>query len=144
MTSFSKEMFNTETHAKINYGLPNNTVPKHYRIWLEVDIEKNTFYGTSNVSIIIYEQITIIYLHAVHLHVIQSTMIKNIDNPKQEKSKYDVDTISYLPETVVLYFEKGLPSGNYTLNMEFAGNISDNVSGFFKIPYINSTTRNRE
>ncbi|XP_071568327.1 thyrotropin-releasing hormone-degrading ectoenzyme-like [Temnothorax nylanderi] len=142
MASVSKKMFLTEVCAKINYPLEKYVVPKHYKIKLEVDIEKNIFHGKSNVNITIYEQTRTIFLHSICLDIIENaTTIENIDMRK--RTKHIADTYFYIEkmEVTYIYFNYDLTPGNYTLNMEYMGIISDmsgsDMGGFFKTPFIN-------
>ncbi|XP_024871015.1 thyrotropin-releasing hormone-degrading ectoenzyme-like isoform X1 [Temnothorax curvispinosus] len=150
MAFVSKKMFITEVCADIYYRLPNNTIPKHYEIKLKVDVEKNIFHGKSNVSIIIYEQTRTIHLHSICLNITtKTTTIENIDMRERTKhmarSNHQIvsNNISYWKEmeVIVIYFDYDLTPGNYTLNMEYMGIISDmsgsDMGGFFKIPFIN-------
>ncbi|XP_077276529.1 aminopeptidase N-like [Temnothorax americanus] len=148
MASVSKKMFITKVCAEINYPLEKYVVPKHYKIKLEVDIEKNIYHGKSNVNITIYEQTKTIFLHSICLDIIENaTTIENIDMRKG--TKHIANAYFYIEkmETTYIYFNYDLTPGNYTLNMEYMGIISDisdsDMGGFFKTPFTNEK-RDRE
>ncbi|XP_011877992.1 PREDICTED: aminopeptidase N-like isoform X2 [Vollenhovia emeryi] len=134
--SLPEEMLNVE--AIIKYPLTRYVKPIKYKILLKVDIENNSFRGISNVVIKIVQPKTTIALHSVYLNIIPSkTVVFNSHDPN--KTKHVVTNILYLreEEMVKLYFKPKLRPGFHTLNMEYTGNMSDNMGGFFKIPYTN-------
>jgi len=120
-----------------DYRLPNNTIPVHYKINLTPYLEEGnfTFYGESNVKIEIRVASSKISLHSKELKINETatTLIKDhgtIYTPIEHI--YNDET-----NTLTLNFENALSSDLYTLNMKFAGNLSEveTKKGFLKIPY---------
>jgi len=131
--------------TETDYRLPNNTIPIHYKINLTPYLEEGnfTFYGESNVKIEIRVASPKISLHSKELEINETatTLIKD------DGTIYKPTEHIYNDETniLTLNFENALSSNLYTLNMKFAGNLSEvrTKKGFLKIPYTDEVGNNK-
>ncbi|XP_011688185.1 PREDICTED: thyrotropin-releasing hormone-degrading ectoenzyme-like [Wasmannia auropunctata] len=114
------------------HRLPGNAIPIHYNIKLTPQLEESNFYGESNVSIEIRHVSSKISLHSSDLKINQAaTKLINDIGTAYKPMKHIHDDITNI---LTLTFDNALSPGLYTLNMKFAGNLSDKSlkTGFMK------------
>ncbi|KAL6427960.1 hypothetical protein ACFW04_008399 [Cataglyphis niger] len=130
-----------KTQTAVDHDLSNNVKPIHYNIKLILPIKEDIFRGESNTSIEIYEKTQHIKLHSVNLIIIKPTLIKNI-----QKSENNIEKLVYKPirytyvhktDTYIMHFSDIILPGNYSLNMNFLGKVSNDTKGIFRTSYKN-------
>jgi len=115
-----------------DFNLSDDIQPIYYDIGLVLDIGKDIFYGSCNISIKILKETQIIRLHSANLNITNCTLI--IEHVFKHKPH-----IIYIDrhEIVSLEFKYWLsPVYHYILNIAFTGTIS-NTEGLFKTSYVN-------
>ncbi|KAB0796160.1 hypothetical protein PPYR_10221 [Photinus pyralis] len=118
--------------------LPTSVLPKHYQLTLTPDFTTFTFKGEVSVEIQIVKETDKIVLNALDLAV-QSA------NLKEAHTKHVPSKISVLPETETaeFAFSQPIPPGDYTLNIQFTGEVNDKMKGLYRSKYVNQEGEDR-
>lgn len=125
-----------------NVRLPRAVLPRHYDIRLLPILEKGNFSILGRVSIDVEckEETDRIVLHSFDI-VVDPKSVKLVQNGKEDKPLM-VDGISYDTEREFLNVRlcqkhkvKLMKGHNYTLSMEFVGNLTDQLKGLYHSSY---------
>jgi len=108
--------------------LPSHVTPTHYKIHLTPDLKTFTYRGHSHINLRVSKPTKEIHLHARGLTV-ERALLSLPDAREPHTIAYDTER-----ETVVLYFTEAL-SGEHMLELVFAGEIKDGLSGFYRSSY---------
>jgi puromycin-sensitive aminopeptidase len=106
--------------------------PKHYELYLDISEDKQTFSGTVAISgKKVGRPSQRITLHQKALKITKATVFQ-----KQKDGSFDELEISRINtqdsyDEVRLHSEKLLYPGEYTITLEFTGNITDNMDGIY-------------
>lgn len=121
-----------------DYHLSDNIKPLDYKIKLILSIEEGLYRGESTVNIEINEETQYIVLHSMYL-VTETTLInKDVRSRKNKKLVYKPTGYLYNEKNIlIINFADKLVPGNYTLNIEFFGKITNNTEGLFRTSYNN-------
>ncbi|XP_043477883.1 thyrotropin-releasing hormone-degrading ectoenzyme-like [Leptopilina heterotoma] len=135
----SREIRNTPEVIENNsndYRLPNNTIPRHYKLNINPHLppENFTFDGEVEISLEIVEGTKNLTLHASNLTIVvdETTL-----NGYKETILPDKHIIDDERDFIILTFSKELLPGNYTLHLRFHGVIRNSDAGLFKNSYKN-------
>uniref|UniRef100_A0A182QHL7 Aminopeptidase n=1 Tax=Anopheles farauti TaxID=69004 RepID=A0A182QHL7_9DIPT len=118
------------------FRLPNSTVPTHYTLRLDTDIDRGIFDYTGNVQIRInvVETTDQIVLHSKR-NVISNLQLRNGAGLKVPVKNFEFDEEK---EFLVIYLGAALQanSGSYTLEIDFTNSIDRNdQAGFYRSSY---------
>lgn len=133
----------TPPKAAQNIRLPRAVIPHHYDVRLFPILEKGNFSILGRVSIDVEckEETDRIVLHSVDI-VVDPKSVRLVHHGKKEHS-LTVDDVEYdtsLEFLIVRLSQKGgrhkLAKGvNYTLSMDFVGNLTDRLKGLYRSSY---------
>lgn len=130
-----------------NYGLcdiyksnrlPNNTIPYNYELDIKIAMPPaRNFKGNVKIHLTILQRTNEIVLH----HEGLTLFTKNIflfDHATE--AEYCVQSSDYNEKNhlLQLQFDRKLNLGNYTLSLDYIGELSDDHSGLFALPHISS------
>lgn len=114
--------------------------PIHYQLTLFPDFYDNeeTFYGNVSIEIDVIQKTSIIMVHVLYLNISSTTLTTD----KFESIEIS-RTFEYSPNQFwVVETKQPLASGSKVyLNIEFSGNLSKAIVGFYKSTYKNSITK---
>ncbi|CAL7935734.1 unnamed protein product [Xylocopa violacea] len=119
------------------YRLPKNIVPIHYDLKFVPDLSKTfSFDGEANIKFKVLEPTSSVELHSKNLTLMETAMnLKsedgNVISPQRYTEYPETDTLN-------IYFSNPLEIGIYALNLQFSGNLQDDLIGFFKDHYKDS------
>ncbi|KYN43810.1 Leucyl-cystinyl aminopeptidase [Trachymyrmex septentrionalis] len=124
-------------NSLFNYHLPYNIIALHYKIQLTLPriVENYTFYGESNINIIVRHPTQEINLHSVFVDINkQVTLFHEISKRIYKSSGY---TCNYGLFTCSFNFNDLITVGSYMLKLKYNGTISDreNADGFIITSY---------
>lgn len=109
--------------------LPDNVVPKHYDVTLEVDFDKFTFEGTVVIDLDVARDSTSIALNTVELDIHTTTV--HADGTLVTSSptlSYDEDT-----QTTTIELGKSITKGQKVqLQQTYTGQLNDKMAGFYR------------
>lgn len=120
--------------SKEQFQLPMKLQPLHYRLQIHPSPE-GTFRGTVDILLLSLTKTKTITLDADGLHIIAGTL-----HVKPEKQQDTIGIEHQKYETSKKAYELSLKSNleantNYTVHVEFSGNISNDYSGLYKTKY---------
>jgi len=131
-----------------NPFLPDYIIPYHYDIHIMLlpydKLETTNFIGKCHVYLNIYHPTGTISLHAQKPQIEINYAI--LINPLLEKSQ--IEQKRYIPQyntynneshIHIFLFNEVIPSGNYSLIMNFTGFLNDNNESIFKNSYVDRT-----
>lgn len=110
------------------YRLPRHTIPKSYKLLLRPDMTKKTFKGVVWISLLVTKRTKTITLHSNKLNI-TSTVLRNGDS-----NKVNISSTVIVPgkrEFLIVNVENEIPSGNYVLNINFAGRLDRGFVSFY-------------
>ena len=111
--------------------LPPNVLPLKYRLTFWPDLETFTFRGEEQVEVEVTEPTSRLVLNAVELEV-QSARILQHDGSTVAAQQISLDQQT---ETLILDFERPLPAGQATVELQFTGILNDRLQGFYRSRY---------
>ena len=113
--------------------LPSHLLPLHYDLYLHPDLDTGLFMGRVAIAIEATSPTSYFLVHTKYLDI-SDTRLANEDG----------DEISYMRafeyernEFWVVQLEEEVAAGNYSLSMEFNGNLTKGITGFYKSVYTN-------
>ena len=110
--------------------LPDDVCPKRYRITLKPDLERLTFSGNESVDIDVRVGTPRVVLHAAELEI--RSVVLERDGVSCEPRRIETNEEE---ETVTLVFSRPLEPGGARLLIDFAGQLNDNMRGFYRSVY---------
>ena len=111
--------------------LPQNVMPRRYRLRLQPDLDSFTFSGDQAVDIEILEPTSSITLNAMDLWIRGASV--NVDGTAIAAGTISLDSAN---ETATLEFGQELPTGPARLDMSFTGVLNDKLLGFYRSEYV--------
>eukprot|EP00128_Syssomonas_multiformis_P017478 Colp12_sorted_trinity150504_noHs@14087 len=119
--------------------LPSYIRPQNYSMLIVPEIATNSFHGESNISLSISLPTDQIVIHALRLNLTNVTLKSHSGHAVYVPSKLIIDETH---EYVVIHFgEVVVPVGNYTLGMNYAGIMANDLVGFYISSFVNETTQ---
>jgi hypothetical protein len=94
---------------------------------MKTDLENLKFDGSVSIRLNLNQSTKIVVFHAAELEISDAVMVHHgkTETPVYPlKNRTDVER-----EYMVLTFERALKKGNWTLNVNFAGSLSDSMRG---------------
>ncbi|XP_015517541.2 uncharacterized protein LOC107222622 [Neodiprion lecontei] len=130
---------NQKTHkvkvgANEDYRLPNNTVPINYSVWLVPYTEENYFEGKVVIEVTVVAETSTIVLHVNQLEISSVAVTSDVSVPAISTTVYDQDLQFY-----TFTFATALTLGNYSLDIEYTGQLRNDSVGFYKSYYNTSS-----
>ncbi|XP_059152316.1 puromycin-sensitive aminopeptidase-like [Physella acuta] len=111
--------------------LPSNVVPTLYRVTLQPDLQLFTFKGSEEIAITVKSATNKIVLNIFDIIVHKAHLIGAVDNTASIHHNHK-------DEKVELVFQQELSPGEYCLQLEFTGNLNDQLRGFYRNKYTTS------
>ena len=120
------------------HRLPRTVEPRRYELTLWPDLEAFSFTGEERALVRVLEPVTEVVLNAVGLEVRSATMEREGTEPVEA-------AVSYEPgdERVRLNLPRALDPGDWTLHLAFAGQITDELRGFYRSTFRDIDGRER-
>ena len=120
----------------INYRLPNDSIPHHYKIKFIPHIVNNnfTFDGTVEISLQVLKLTNKLTLHSSDLKICEKTTILIGEKGKIVPDLYIFDKNRNF---LSLQFPNDLQPGNYTLHLMFSSEINRRHTGLYRSYYLN-------
>jgi glutamyl aminopeptidase len=118
----------------LTFRLPRSIKPIKYNLLLHPDLNKKTFTGNVKIDIKVTEQMPFIALHSKFLNVTSTKLMRQLQNGLEGidiKSTFEYEKFEYF----VVEPEKPLAAGNYTVDLDFNGSLSDKIVGFYSSMY---------
>jgi puromycin-sensitive aminopeptidase len=109
------------------YRLPRTTIPRHYNLILEPDLDRATFTGTVSIIVAVNNPISKLLINAVEIDIIQAWLMNETNR------RIDIKHIAFdkATERASITFLSKLTCGVYTLNMNFTGILNEKLFGFY-------------
>ena len=104
--------------------LPKHTVPHHYTISIQPDIEAKTFKGTESIDLEVRTPVSAVVLNARKLRLSNARLA----GVAGQTAAIQMDDRK---ETVTLTFSQPLPVGRHQLELEFEGTIGSQAEGLY-------------
>jgi puromycin-sensitive aminopeptidase len=112
------------------YRLPRTTVPRHYELMLEPDLETYTFTGNVDIELDISEPVDLITLNAVDLELSGGIVSSGGATTTVTSVSYDEAM-----QRATLHLESPV-RGDATLSLAFVGTLNDQLHGFYRSSYL--------
>ena len=110
------------------FRLPRTVTPSRYEIELRLDPTAPTFDGTVDVAVTVHEPVAEIVLNARQVTADAAALIATDGSVVEvQKTVPDVEA-----ERLTLTLGSELPTGDYTLRVEFTGVLSDHMVGMYR------------
>lgn len=113
--------------------LPSHLLPLHYDLYLHPDLVSGLFMGRVTIAIEATSPTSYFLVHTKYLDISDTRLLNE-----------DGDEVSYMRafeygrnEFWVVQLEAEVVAGNYSLSMEFNGNLTRGITGFYKSVYTN-------
>ncbi len=119
------------TDSEAKYRLPRSVTPSRYDLRIEADLGVETFAGTEVVAVVVHEAATEIVLNAKELEV-SAARLSSADGREIEISKIRADEEA---ERIHVELASTADPGAWTLELSFAGALSDKMVGFYRSTY---------
>ncbi|XP_035914900.1 aminopeptidase N [Anopheles stephensi] len=116
--------------------LPNELVPSGYSLYLHPILEKSSFAGRVNITMMCAKSTNQITLHAHHDLTVDELDLEVVK--MSDESKIAIRRVGRVPKKPLLeiYFHNSLTVGvSYEVRLKFNGNIWENVEGIFEGKY---------
>jgi aminopeptidase N len=104
--------------------LPKHTIPHHYTISIQPDIEAKTFKGTESIDFEVRTPVAVIVLNARKLRLSNA----HLAGVAGQTAAIQIDDRK---ETAMLTFSQPLPVGRHQLELEFQGQIGSQAQGLY-------------
>ena len=113
------------------YRLPRSVIPSRYGLVLEPDLVAGSFVGTEDIAVAVLEPVTEIVMNAVDLEIVGGSLTSG-DGERVEISEVRLDTDT---ERAHLVLGVEAHPGNWTLHIDFSGELNDKLVGFYRSTY---------
>src|SRR5579875_1983813 len=111
-----------------SYRLPRHVVPTRYELELRPDLETATFTGSERVTVRIDQPVDAIVLNAAELDVTSARL-----SPAQGGDALPCSVaLDAAREQVTCSVDGQVPTGDWVLELEFAGILNDKLRGFYR------------
>lgn len=113
--------------AALAQRLPHNAVPEHYQLTFNPDLSIGTFTGEETIDIRVLERSSTITLNALELRIERASVTSA---GRTQAAQVKIDGPSQM---AILTIPQPLPVGAARLKIHFAGNLNDQLRGFFRV-----------
>jgi puromycin-sensitive aminopeptidase len=111
-----------------SYRLPRHVVPTRYELELRPDLEAATFTGSERVTVRVEEPVDEIVLNAAELDVTNARL-----TPARGGDSISCAVgMDVAGERITCAVDGGLTTGEWSLELEFAGTLNDKLRGFYR------------
>jgi len=117
-----------------NPRLPKHVLPEHYHLHLHPNLETGLFTGKVRIDMITKKPVNYFLSHIQDLTISKTYLTDNQGNEIRHKHAFEVKVNQYW----VVYLEDQVQPGNYSLHLEFAGNLTRGITGFYLSRYTNA------
>ncbi|XP_076675235.1 aminopeptidase N-like [Andrena cerasifolii] len=121
---------NIRKEAVNKYRLPDDTIPIHYNI--KLDLHNSTFDGETEIYLKVRRSTSTVVLHSKNLTIDEVTTNIRKDNNTIKPKEHIYDDAT---EMLGLRFEDPLEAGVYILKFKFTGALADDLYGIFRSFY---------
>ena len=123
-----------------NYRIPTASLPIHYDLYLNPNLESGAFSGRVAIQVAVSSPMEYLVAHVKNLNVTKS-FVKDMKTGMEVKLS---DSFEYEPHQFwVMVPEATFVPGNYSLQFEFDGSLLDKIKGFYRSIYTNSAGEKR-
>lgn len=124
----SKMNGQSETEKKpIFQRLPSSIIPTHYDLTIQTHLDTFKFNGDVQIHLKINEPTNDLVLYAADLEVENANLKSSSNDESKGMIEYDKEA-----ERITIKFDKQLETGDYSLGLNFAGEISHHLRGFYR------------
>jgi puromycin-sensitive aminopeptidase len=120
------------------YRLPRSITPTRYDLLLEPDLTAFTFDGTASIEIEVTEEVSEIVLNAIELTFGSVTLSQGSSSRLARSVAFDEDK-----QRVALDFGSVITPGRYQLHIPFAGELNDQLHGWYRSTFIDEAGNDR-
>jgi len=117
-----------------NVRLPKHLIPHHYDLYLHPNLETGLFNGQVTIHIEARKTSDYFLVHTKYLDITQTKLRNAAGSTVPIQSAFEFRENEFW----VVEPEYALPSGNYSLFLEFSGNLTKGITGFYKSVYTNA------
>lgn len=122
-----------------NYRIPRDIYPHNYRLFLHPNSETGLFSGSVEINISMDERRDFLVVHSKYLNIHSTKLSYTNDRDKKEISIKEV--FEYEPnEFWVVRTSDMFGPANVTLSLDFSGNLTRSIVGFYRSVYTNKDT----
>ncbi|MBX9688931.1 MAG: ERAP1-like C-terminal domain-containing protein [Candidatus Obscuribacterales bacterium] len=111
------------------YRLPRSVIPARYEIKLSPDLESFKFDGEVKIQVDVKESVSEVLLNSLELDI-KSASASNGSKTLEAKFTLDADS-----ERLKLSFNEALSNGDWTLKIDYTGELNDKLHGFYRSTY---------
>ena len=121
----------TTEDSEARYRLPRTVMPRRYELVLEPDLAAGSFAGSEDVVVTVTETVNEIVLNAVDLEITDGSL------QAAEGRLIEVAGVRLDPDTERAHLELGgdAEPGEWTLHLDFRGELNDKLVGFYRSTY---------
>ena len=121
----------TTEDSEARYRLPRSVTPSRYELMLAPDLAAGSFDGSEDVTVAVAEPISEIVLNAVDLEIVGGSL------QAADGRRIEIDEIRLDPETerARLALSGEAEPGEWTLHLDFRGELNDKLVGFYRSTY---------
>ncbi|CRL01384.1 CLUMA_CG014379, isoform A [Clunio marinus] len=123
----------------IDYRLPNNTIPRHYDIWLSTDIHEGEFdfEGIATIQIEALEDTQEITLQIRELTILNVKLMRSTGGSIQSNVPFRIrDDVEFL---IITPSQQLIKETIYLVEIKYIGTLRDDDAGFYRSSYIDET-----
>ena len=125
--------------SEARYRLPRSTIPRHYALTVEPDLDAGTFSGRQEIRVTVAEPTTEIVLNALDLDL-EDASLTAADGSLVEIAKIRMDLEA---ERAHLELQSPAAPGEWTLSLGFNGVFNRQLTGFYLSTYRDPTGAER-
>lgn len=116
------------------YRLPTNVVPSEYTLLLEPFLQNDTFNGNVIIKVNVEEATDEIILHAVEIEFVETSVF----DESGSRISIQNETVEEDRDFRILHFASNLTEGEYTIRIDYVGQLNGHNDGFYRSNYTNS------
>ncbi|KAL7633447.1 UNVERIFIED_CONTAM: hypothetical protein RMT77_016318 [Armadillidium vulgare] len=127
---------NVQTESSKNYWeysirLPKETIPYHYDILFHPNFETKVFMGRVNILIGVMSKMNYLLTHAKYMNISSTSLSDTFGKEYKILNSFEYKENEFW----VVIPEKQLTPKNYTLSINFSGNLEGHIVGFYTSNY---------
>jgi len=115
------------------FRLPRSVTPSRYDLLLEPDLDGFTFDGSASIEIEVSGEVSEIVLNAIELTFGSVTLSQGSSSRVARSIEFDEDK-----QRVTLGFGSVIAPGKYQLHLSFAGELNDQLHGWYRSTFIDA------
>jgi len=115
------------------HRLPNNVSPVRYDLHLAPDLDRARFSGSVEIAVDVVETAQVVIMNAADLNVTRASAVSAGGTSMDAQIEHAADS-----ERILLTFDNPLPAGRGTIDMDFEGELNDQLHGFYRSTFTDS------